>query len=142
MTRAAIYARVSTDEQAEENRYSLEDQFDNCRKYAEQHELSIVAEIQDDHSGYKWDRPGLSELRQMIADGEIEAVLVNQSSRWTRNLAHRLQLRNELGKAGVELHYATRGKIDQNPQGKLIDNVEGSFDEYWRDMIISYTYRG
>jgi site-specific DNA recombinase len=63
--RAVIYARVSTDDQAEKG-YSLPSQFEACRSYANQHGMVVIAEIQDDYTGSKIDRPGLNELRSMI----------------------------------------------------------------------------
>ena len=43
-TRAILYVRVSTDEQAEKG-YSLPSQLDACRKYAAQHDM-VVAGVQ------------------------------------------------------------------------------------------------
>ena len=43
-TRAAIYTRVSTEKQADEEKTSLDEQREACRAYASQHNLEIVAE--------------------------------------------------------------------------------------------------
>lgn len=139
--RAAIYTRVSTDEQAEHG-YSLESQVEACRKYASDHGLDIVGDIADDYSGSMLDRPGLNELRGLVVGGRVDAVVVYSSDRWTRNLAHSLILREELLVAGVELHYVSRGKLEDTPEANMMGNVELVFDEYWREKIIEGCKRG
>ena len=68
MKRAVLYARVSTDEQAEKG-YSLSSQIEACRKYAEGHGFSIAVEFREDYTGTRLDRPELDELRGMIERG-------------------------------------------------------------------------
>ncbi len=139
--RAVIYARVSTDEQAEKG-YSLQSQVDACRSYAEQHDLNVVEELRDDFSGAKLNRPKFVKLRDLIQQSQVEAVIVYSSDRWTRSLAHKLLLREELQQAGVELHYVRRGKSEDTPESRMTENIEGVFDEYWREKIIEASRRG
>ena len=141
MKRAAIYCRVSTDEQAEKG-YSLESQRDACERYAEEHGFRFADPIMDDYSGAKLNRPGLELIRDLIARKEIDAIVVYSSDRWTRNLAHSLILREELLKADIELHYVNRGKIEDTPENRMMSNIEGVFDEYWREKIIESCKRG
>lgn len=139
--RAVLYARVSTDEQAEKG-YSLPTQLEACRKYAQIHELNIVGEITDDYSGTSLDRPGLERLREMIKLGGVDAVIVYTSDRWSRRLAHMLILREELTAAGVDLHFVNRGKSVDTPESRMTENIEGVFNEYWREKIIEASRRG
>lgn len=139
--RAAIYTRVSTDDQAEKG-YSLPSQLEACRKYAAQHELTVVAEFSDDYTGSKLDRPGMDQLRAAIRDGDVDAVIAFSSDRWTRSLAHALILREELQSHGIELHYVRRGKSEDTPEARMMDNIEGVFNEYWREKIIESSRRG
>ena len=141
MKRAVVYARVSTTEQAEKG-YSLPSQIEACREYAIKNDLEVIKEIQDDCSGTLLDRPGLDELRSMFYSGEISAVIVLSSDRWTRKLAHKILLRDELKKYDTELHFVNRGKSEDTPESKLMENIEGTFDEYWREKIIEATRRG
>ena len=78
--RAAIYSRVSTDEQAEHG-YSLESQVEACKKYANDHGMNVIADIADDYSGSMIDRPGLKELLSMVKSKEVDAVVVYSSDR-------------------------------------------------------------
>jgi site-specific DNA recombinase len=139
--RAILYARVSTDEQAEKG-YSLPTQLEAGRAYAEQHGYLVAAELQDDYSGAKLDRPGLDQIRMMVDRREAEAVIVYTADRLTRNLAHSLILREEWQRAGVELHYCNRGKSENTPESRMTENIEAVFGDYWREKIMEGSRRG
>jgi site-specific DNA recombinase len=141
MKRAAIYARVSTDEQAEKG-YSLPSQIEGCKRYAVDHDLEVITDITDDYTGTKLDRPGLDKLRGFISRGEINAVIVYTSDRWSRKLAHLLILREELERAEIELHFVNRGKSEDTPESRMTENIEGVFNEYWREKIVESSRRG
>lgn len=138
---AAIYARVSTDEQAE-NGYSIISQLEACRNYANEHGLKVAEEIKDDYTGTLLDRPGLEQIRTLASNREIDAVIVYSSDRWTRNLAHKLILREEFLSLGIDLHYVNRGRSQDTPENRMVENIEGVFDEYWREKIIEGCKRG
>jgi site-specific DNA recombinase len=122
---AAIYARVSTDEQAERG-YSLESQLEACQDYAAAHGLEIQRKIADNYTGAKLDRPGLDTLRADIEERTVEAVSVYSPDRLTGNLAHSLILCEELQRAGIELHYCDRGKSDaREHRGRLCRLLAG-----------------
>lgn len=139
--RAAIYARVSTDEQAEHG-YSRESQVEACRNYAAAQGLAVTAELREDYSGAKLDRPELDKLRDAIRRREIDAVIVFSPDRLTRNLAHSLLLREELQRAGIELHYCNRGKSEDTAESRMTENIEAVFGDYWREKIIESSKRG
>lgn len=140
MTRAILYCRVSTEEQEHNN--SLPTQLQACRRYAEQQGWSVVAELHDALSGALLDRPGLSKLRQVVAAGGVDAVIVYSQDRLTRSVAHMLLLRDELNAAGVALHAVTRGASQDTPEGRLFDTIEASFAEYERLRIAERARRG
>jgi site-specific DNA recombinase len=139
--RAVIYCRVSTEEQAETG-YSLQSQVEACRKYAADNGFTIAGVFQDDCSGTKLDRPQFTAAREALTDHTAEALIVYSSDRLTRKLAHKLIIREELQRAGVELHYVRRGKSEDTPEHKMTENIEGVFDEYWREKILESSKRG
>lgn len=139
--RTAIYARVSTDEQAEHG-YSIVTQIQSCRKYAGAHGFTIEAEFREECSGAKLDRPELDKLRMMIERKEIDAVIVHTADRLSRNLAHSLIIREEWQRAGAEIHYSDRGKTQDTAEGRLSDNVQAVIAEYEREKIRERTRRG
>lgn len=43
---------------------------------------------------------------------------------------------------GVEIHYVNRGKLQDTPEGRMTENMEAVFAEYWREKIIEGSRRG
>ncbi len=141
--RAVLYARVSTDEQAEHG-YSLPTQLEACRKYAEQHGFTIAAELQDDCSGAirMSDRPDGARLFAILDRKEAGAIIVYTADRLSRKLAHSLIMREQWQRAGVELHCVDRGKAEDTSESRLMQNVEAVIAEYEREKIRERTQRG
>ena len=141
MKRAIIYARVSTDDQAEKG-YSLPTQLEAMRKYATDNGMNVVCELQEDFSGAELERPKLDELRSKIERREADAVIVYVADRLSRNLIHLLILREEFHRAGIELHSVNRGKSEDTADSRLSENIEGAIAEYEREKIKERTRRG
>jgi site-specific DNA recombinase len=141
-TRAVIYVRVSTEEQAEKG-YSIQSQIDACLKYAHDNGLAVVGEpVIDEYTGAELDRPGLNQVRELIANRSVQAVVVYTSDRLTRNLAHSLLLREEWRRAGIDLYRVSHGKIEDTPEDRLTENIEGVIAEYEREKTRERTRRG
>ena len=80
--RAAIYARVSTEEQGDNN--SIPDQLFVCRQYAESHDLGIVGEYIDMESGLKGSRTNIDMLIADAKRGLFDMVIVKKIDRLGR----------------------------------------------------------
>ena len=79
MKSAAIYARVSSDRQKASN--TIASQTVALREFAAQNGFSVPDEwVIEDHgySGANLVRPGLDRLRDLAAEGQIEAVLASR----------------------------------------------------------------
>ena len=139
--RAVIYARVSTDEQAEKG-YSIPSQLEACRKYADDHDYEIIAEFKDDYSGREIDRPGLNALRQLLGVTKVDALIIYSGDRLSRDLAHSIELRRELSLLEVELCKVLGGQVDDSPHGRFTENVIGAVSQLEVEMIIERTQRG
>ena len=73
--RAILYARVSTDEQAR-NGYSLAQQLEALREYANREGYEILEEVADPgQSGASLERPGMDRVRDLVAAGGVSVVL-------------------------------------------------------------------
>ncbi len=140
MIRAIIYTRVSTDEQGDN--FSLPTQVDGCQRYAAQHGMEVVAQCQDVMSGAKLDRPGLTKVRQIVAAGGCDALVVYSQDRLTRSVAHLLLLRDAFRAGGVAMHAVSRGQSLDTPEGQLFDTIEASFAEFERLKIKERFTRG
>jgi len=82
--RAAIYARVSTEDQR--SNYSLPTQTDHCRAYAAKQGYVVVAEFQEDFTGTALDRPELDKLRDLARQHESDVLLVPDIERLARDM--------------------------------------------------------
>lgn len=83
--RVAIYVRVSTQEQAKEG-YSIGEQIDRLKKYAEIHDYVVVKIYTDaGHSGGNMERPALQEMIEDIEAGRIDKVCVYKLDRISRS---------------------------------------------------------
>jgi len=84
--RVALYARVSTEMQAEEG-FSIEAQLNEMRAYAAQRGWKVVAEFVDAGiSGSTMDRPGLRALLEAAQAHQFDVVLVHELSRLSRSV--------------------------------------------------------
>ena len=107
--RVALYARYSTDMQ---NPKSVEDQFRECRKYAEKQGWTVVAVFSDSGlSGSLRDRPGSDALFAALPTGQFDIVLVEHIERLARDLERSAKFYKATMFAGVELHQLNRGKL-------------------------------
>ena len=82
--RAAIYSRVSTASQAEEDKTSLSEQTADMEAYCERHGYEIVERYQDVGSGQKKDR---AQFQRMLADarqGRFDTIVCWKSDRLSR----------------------------------------------------------
>ena len=96
MQRVAIYARVSTQEQAE-NGNSLDFQIEKLKAYCQLHEFKIVGEYVDAGvSGAKSERPALNKLKKDIS--KIDIVLIYKLDRLSRSIKDTMYLIEDLFK--------------------------------------------
>ena len=94
--RAALYARVSTDEQAEEG-YSLDAQLDILRTYCEVHDLEIAGEFVDDgYSGRKKSRPAYSRMFEPEVRATWDVLVVMKMDRIHRNSRNFMEMMDDL----------------------------------------------
>lgn len=141
MQTAAIYARVSTDWQAEHG-YSLETQIAACEKYAaDLGAASVTKYIDDGYSGAYLDRPRLDALRDALRAKIYDVVIVYTPDRLARRLSHQLLITEEIEKSGATLHFVN-GEYKQTPEGQLFFQMQGAFAEYEREKIKERTMRG
>jgi predicted site-specific integrase-resolvase len=86
--RAILYARVSTDEQARSG-YSLAQQLEALRGYAEREGYEVLEEVSDPgQSGTSLERPGMDRVRDLVAAGGVSVVLAQDRDRFAREPAY------------------------------------------------------
>src|SRR5499427_8245844 len=142
MKNAAIYARVSSDKQREEN--TIASQTAALIAFASEQQFEVPREwiFEDDgYSGASLIRPGLERVRDLAAEGLIQAVLVYAPDRLSRRYAHQILLIEELARAGVETLFV-RAPRGSTPEDELLVQFQGMIAEYERAQILERSRRG
>jgi site-specific DNA recombinase len=138
--RAVLYARVSGEEQAKKG-YSLADQIYALRDWCSENDYEVVGEIQDrGFSGAYLERPGLDRVREMVADGEVDVVVVLFRDRIARGV-HAQLLSEEFREYGARL-VALNSRGDDSPDGELGDNILDVIAAWERKKIAERMNRG
>ena len=136
--RALIYLRVSTEDQG--RMYGLPSQRAACLKLAKEKGWAVIKEIVDDVTGSDTRRPGLTELRRLVAAGECEIVLVYNVDRLSRDLADLLNLTRELQQHAA-IEYATE-TFEDSASGRLFLSLRGAIGAFEREQILARTQAG
>jgi len=140
--RAAIYIRVSTEEQAEEG-YSLAAQERAGRAYATAHGWEVVRLFADEGmSGRTAQRPGLIALRAAVVRGEVQAVIVHKLDRLARDLRLMLDIIDEIGKQKAAFVSVMEQLDFSTPMGWAMFQVHGVFAELYSRNLSVETSKG
>ena len=118
--RAAIYARVSSEAQAEEDRVSLSEQVVEMEAYCEKRGYTIVRRYEDVASGVRRDRPAFRLMQAEARAGALDIVLAWKSDRLARS-----------GSAMGDLLDALE------PHRVGIETVSGTFDKRYAELMAS-----
>ncbi|TWI15953.1 site-specific DNA recombinase, partial [Mesorhizobium tianshanense] len=139
---AAIYARVSSDQQKEDN--TIASQTAALVAFAREQGFSVPDEwIMEDagFSGASLVRPGLERLRDLAAEGHIEAVLIHSPDRLSRKYAYQVLLTEEFARHGVETVFI-KAPHSGTPEDQLMLQFQGMIAEYERAQILERSRRG
>lgn len=142
-TRWAIYARTSSDEQAQDQTITI--QVDHLRQFAALNGLEIVGEYLDDGvSGtLPMDRrPAGSDMLRAARDGRFAGVLFYRVSRLGRRLNVVLKAHETLDEIGVALRSATEPIDTTTPIGRFVFQMLGAFSELDRESILDQMASG
>ena len=132
----AIYARVSTEEQATEG-FSIHAQKDKLTKYAESNDWIITDYYVDDGISGKnlTERPEVTRLLDDVKSGKINNVLVYKLDRLTRSVKDLIYLIELFDKHNCTFNSQTE-KIDtSNAVGRMFVKIIGIFAEFERENL-------
>ncbi|NNV02526.1 MULTISPECIES: recombinase family protein [Bacillales] len=139
----AIYSRVSTGMQASEGT-SLDAQVEICIRKARDMGLSekmLKVYREEGFTGEDIDRPAMNDLRQDVAQGIINRLIVTHPDRLTRDLTDKLILCRELERSDVEIIFVDT-EYRNTPEGQLFFNLMSSIAQYELSLIKKRTVRG
>jgi site-specific DNA recombinase len=136
MTRIALYARYSSDNQREA---SIEDQFRICREQAKREKWKIVGTYKDAGiSGASMIlRPGIQALLQDAQAGQFDMVLAEALDRISRDQADVATFYKHLKFAGVPIVTLAEGEISELHVG-----LKGTMNALFLKDLAAKTHRG
>lgn len=139
--RAAIYARVSTEEQA--SNYSIGVQLEAARNLAQARGYEVVGEYVDEGwSGAVLERPAFSRLLGDCRAGLIDVILVYRIDRFFRDVRHLLDTMDFLEEQGVKFVSATEPFDTSTPVGRYLLGQFGLIAELERNTFMERSKAG
>lgn len=143
MANVALYARVSSEQQAEAG--TIKSQVSSLLEKISADGLALpnaqLQFIDDGHSGATLIRPALERLRDCVFNGLVDCVYVHSPDRLARKYAYQILLMDEFQKAGAKIVFLNR-EIGKTPEDDLLLQVQGMMAEYERAKILERSRRG
>ncbi|WP_442603631.1 recombinase family protein [Paenibacillus sp. KN14-4R] len=139
----AVYARVSTGMQAMEGT-SLDGQVELCIKKAKEmhvYENDLKIYKEEGFSGEDIERPSMNLLRQDIASGLVNQIIITHPDRLSRDLTDKLFVCREFESRNVNLIFVDT-EYKNTPEGQLFFNLISVIAQYELSLIKKRTVRG
>src|SRR4029077_20013252 len=140
--RAALYARVSSEQQAQQ--CAIDSQIAVIQERMRADQVSFEADlcfVDDGYSGSTLVRPALEKLRDIAWAGGFQRLYVHSPDRLARKYAWQVLLVEELQRSGVELVFLNR-TLGISPEEDLLLQMQGMIAEYERAKIMERSRRG
>jgi DNA invertase Pin-like site-specific DNA recombinase len=138
MTKAVIYARVSTKDQNTEN------QIKELREVATKSNWEIVKVYSDVKSGSKGraNREGLNAMLTAVTKREVDQVLCWSVDRLGRSLTDLVSTMDTINSVGANLYIHTQGLDTNTPVGRAMFEMVGVFAQFERSLIVERVNAG
>ena len=136
---AAIYCRVSTDEQASKEDNSLEIQESVLRIFCEKENFEVYDVYSDTKSGKSIDRIELNRLREDASKNRFQIIVATKLDRLSRNVKNFLDLDYELQQNHIDIKTQSQNFDTTTPSGRMLRMMLIAFAEFERDMISERT---
>lgn len=141
MKRAVIYARVSTQRQADDG-VSMESQIEQCRLKAHALGVEVDQVFRDDGvSGRTDNRPGFQAALAYCAANPVSHFISWSTSRFGRNLQEALKNVNQLRSWGTKSAYVHQDIDIDTDQGWMLAVITGMIDEMHSRNVAKDTLR-
>lgn len=139
--KAGLYARVSSEEQAEG--YSISAQLEAMRDFCESQGWAIAREyIEPGFTARTDDRPIFGRVLQDAERGAFDVLVTHKLDRAFRSLLDQLQRLAQLDERGIT-YVSVVERIDYStPHGKLFMSYLGALNQYYSDNLSEETRKG
>jgi len=140
--RAVIYARVSSDEQADRG-LSIPTQIKLCKEFVKREGWEFIKEYIDEAiSGLRNDRPAFLEMLSDAHEKEFDVIVVYSLSRFSRDRYDAITKKKLLSDIGIKIISATEPIDSTTPEGKLLEGIIESINEFYSANLSRETFRG
>lgn len=141
-TVAALYARVSSEQQVQDD--TIGSQVAALRAQIAADGLTLLPDhefLDAGCSGATLRRPALERLRDTAIAGQLDRLYVHSPDRLARKYAYQVLLLEELQQAGVAVVFLNR-QLGHSAEDELLLQVQGMIAEYERAKITERNRRG
>lgn len=141
--RAAIYARVSTEEQAQN--FSIEVQVTSLKQHCKDRGYRLSEQhvfVDPGFSGTTMNRPALRQLLAVAEAGEVDIVLVYRLDRLFRSPRHLYNTLYEWESRGIAFASVTENFDTSSPMGKAYLGMLATFAEFERNTFMERSREG
>ena len=128
--RAALYARVSTQEQQ-----TLKLQTEQMRRYCKQRGWVVALEFQEVGSGANPTRPKREEILRAAHQRRIDVLVVWKLDRWGRSLLDLIHTLSDLQGLDIGFVSITEALDLTTPTGRAMAGLLGVFAEFERELL-------
>lgn len=140
--RAAVYLRVSTEEQAQEGT-SIGTQLERCEGYITAQGWTLVTVESDEGiSGTRESRPGLDRLMAQCRSGLIDVLVVAKIDRLSRSSRHFENTVGELDDLDVNIVSVAESIDSTTSSGRALRSLLAVFAAFEREQIVERTSAG
>lgn len=140
--RAALYIRVSTDEQAREG-FSIAAQRDRLTSYAESQQWEIYDYYVDDgYSAKDTKRPAFQRMFRDVEARKIDVILIHKLDRFTRNVRDLYDVLDKMNKFNVAFRSEQERFDTTTTMGRAMIGMLGIFAQWEREQIADRVYWG
>ena len=157
--RAAIYARVSTDDQR--GNYSIPTQVAECQDYAKEQGYTVVADrfvdpqsgrdtvggngaapaYVDDYSSRELSRPSLDAVYGFLESAGFDVLIVHAIDRLARDPYIRTTIEREISGLGARVEYVL-GNYEDTPEGEVRKDLDATFAKWENAKRVERCNRG
>ena len=137
-----LYARVSTEEQASDEHFSIEAQLNEMKEYARVRGWVVKNEFIDGGvSGTSMDRPQLDAALTVVKAQECDVLLVHELSRLSRSSIYEtFEVLELLGKNGAGFASVKEPDFDfADPSSRLFLTILAAMNQYYVDLLRMHT---
>lgn len=139
---AALYVRVSTEEQAERGA-SIEAQEEFLREWAAKEGFEVYKVYRDEGiSGATLERPALQALIRDAKRGKFQVVLCYHNDRLSRDTRDALTIVQDLLRYGVRVRFSNLDIDITTPEGEMMFTLQAAFATYFRKDLARKTKFG